>query len=104
MLLYTTLHLQFLRGIGRLSKEEIEEMITDAEKYKEEDVWERERISAKNALESYAYNMKSNMDNEEIKYSIHSWTWWEDNKIMDKCKDVLDWLDCNQVSGKPKPF
>lgn len=80
---------------GRLSKEEIEKMVADAEKYKEEDDKEKDRISAKNALESYAYNMKSTMEDEKIKDKIA-----EDDKtkIMDKCKEVLDWLDSNQVS------
>lgn len=70
-------------------------MVADAEKYKEEDDKEKDRISAKNALESYAYNMKSTMEDEKIKDKIA-----EDDKtkIMDKCKEVLDWLDSNQVS------
>ena len=38
---------------GRLSKEEIERMVSDAEKYKEEDGKQKDRIAAKNALESY---------------------------------------------------
>lgn len=44
---------------GRLSKEEIERMVNEAEKYRSEDEQQKERISAKNALESYCFNMKS---------------------------------------------
>ncbi|CAF4999143.1 unnamed protein product [Rotaria sp. Silwood1] len=44
---------------GRLSKDEIERMVSDAEKYKKEDETQRERISAKNSLESYCFNMKT---------------------------------------------
>jgi len=43
---------------GRLSKEEIERMVSDAEKYKEEDEQHKKKVEAKNALENYAYNMK----------------------------------------------
>ncbi|PWQ83204.1 molecular chaperone DnaK, partial [Stenotrophomonas maltophilia] len=44
---------------GRLSKEDIEKMVQDAEKYKAEVDIQREKIAAKNSLESYAFNMKS---------------------------------------------
>merc|ERR1712214_59609 len=49
---------------GRLSKEDIEKMVNDAEKYKGEDDKQRERVSAKNSLESYIFNLKSSIDNE----------------------------------------
>merc|ERR1712214_213564 len=49
---------------GRLSKDEIERMVNDAEKYKGEDDKQRERVSAKNSLESYIFNLKSSIDNE----------------------------------------
>merc|ERR1712228_651630 len=42
---------------GRLSKDDIERMVNEAEKYKEQDDRERERISSKNELESYAFNL-----------------------------------------------
>merc|ERR1712113_991371 len=44
---------------GRLSKEDIERMLAEAEKYKEEDEAEAARIQAKNGLESYAYSLKN---------------------------------------------
>ena len=49
---------------GRLSKEEIERMLAEAEKYKAEDEAEAARIQAKNGLESYAYNLKSTVIND----------------------------------------
>ncbi|KAJ9092680.1 Hsp70 ATPase ssa1 [Naganishia friedmannii] len=49
---------------GRLSKEEIERMLAEAEKYKEEDEAEAARIQAKNGLESYAYNLKNTVLND----------------------------------------
>merc|ERR1711993_97386 len=44
---------------GRLSKEEIEKMVQDSEKFKAEDEKQKERIDAKNQLESYCFNIKS---------------------------------------------
>merc|ERR1711892_140215 len=55
---------------GRLSKEDIEKMVNDAEKYKADDDKQKERISAKNNLESYCFNMKSTLDDEKVKDKI----------------------------------
>ena len=79
---------------GRLSKEDIERMVQEAEKFKGDDDAQRERITAKNGLESYAYNMKSTVEDEKLKDKIS-----EDDKktIIDKCNEVIQWLDANQV-------
>jgi len=82
---------------GRLSKEEIERMVNEAEKYKAQDEEQKERISAKNHLESYAFQMKSTMEDEKLKDKISE----EDKKaVLDKCKEVIDWLDMNQSATK----
>merc|ERR1711902_395323 len=52
---------------GRLSKEDIEKMVNDAEKFKDEDDKQKERISAKNNLEAYCFNIKSTIDDEKFK-------------------------------------
>jgi len=80
---------------GRLSKEEIERMVNDAEKFKDDDEKQKERISAKNNLESYCFNMKTTMDDEKVKDKIG-----EDDKkkIMDKCDEAIKWLDANQLA------
>merc|ERR1712080_227758 len=52
---------------GRLSKEEIERMVNDAEKFKADDEKQKDRISAKNGLESYCFNMKTTLDDEKVK-------------------------------------
>ena len=44
---------------GRLSKDDIDRMVNDAERFKAEDDIQRERIAARNQLESYAYNVRS---------------------------------------------
>jgi len=82
---------------GRLSKEEIERMVNDAEKYKAEDDTQRDRIGAKNSLESYAFNMKQSMEDEKVQGKIP-----EDEKktVVDKCSEVIAWLDSNQMAEK----
>merc|ERR1712083_729785 len=55
---------------GRLSKEDIEKMVADAEKFKDEDDKQKDRIAAKNGLESYIFNLKSSLDNEEVKAKL----------------------------------
>jgi len=82
---------------GRLSKDEIEKMVQEAEKYKADDDKQREKITAKNGLESYAFNMKSTVDDEKVKDKISE----EDKKtILDKCNEVISWLDQNQQGEK----
>lgn len=79
---------------GRLSKEQIEEMIKDAERLKDEDEKNMKRIEAKNKLESYIYNWKNQVDNNNKEVA---------NKLGDtgvetirKCvKDTQEWMDSN---------
>merc|ERR1711899_203788 len=80
---------------GRLSKEEIERMVAEAEKYKAEDDKQKDRISAKNGLESYCFNMKTTLDDDKVKDKIS-----EDDKkaINDKCDEAIKWLDANQLA------
>ena len=82
---------------GRLSKEEIDRMVKEADKYKDEDNKQKERVQAKNSLESYSYSMKSTVEDDKVKDKISE----EDKKaIADKCKEVIDWLDHNQDASK----
>ncbi|CAG2107731.1 unnamed protein product [Medioppia subpectinata] len=82
---------------GRLSKEEIERMVKEADVYKDEDDKQKDRIQAKNGLESYAFNIKSTVEDEKVKDKIP-----EDDrkKILDKVNDVIKWLDANQLAEK----
>uniref|UniRef100_L7N2X7 Heat shock 70 kDa protein n=1 Tax=Xenopus tropicalis TaxID=8364 RepID=L7N2X7_XENTR len=82
---------------GRLSKEEIERMLQEADKYKADDEQQREKIAAKNSLESYAFNMKSTVEDNNIKDKISD----NDKKsILDKCQEVISWLEQNQLAEK----
>merc|ERR1712217_169109 len=73
---------------GRLSNEEIEKMVADAEKFKAEDDQQKERIAAKNGLESYCFNMKSTVEDDKFKDKISE----SDRKtISDNCQETIGW-------------
>uniref|UniRef100_A0A8C5JE93 Heat shock protein family A (Hsp70) member 2 n=1 Tax=Junco hyemalis TaxID=40217 RepID=A0A8C5JE93_JUNHY len=55
---------------GRLSKDDIDRMVQEAEKYKAEDEANRDRVAAKNSLESYTYNMKQTVEDDKLKGKI----------------------------------
>lgn len=82
---------------GRLSKEDIERMVNEAEKYRSEDEKQKETISAKNALESYCFNMKATLDEDNLKSKISD---TDRTTIMDKCNETIKWLDANQLADK----
>merc|ERR1712066_852558 len=82
---------------GRLSKEDIEKMVEDAEKFKAEDEVQKDKIAAKNGLESYCFNMKSTVEDEKFKDKISD----SDRKtIVEKCDEAIKWLDQNQTAEK----
>jgi L1 cell adhesion molecule like protein len=73
---------------GRLSKEDIAKMVDEAEKYKEEDQKNQERIEAKNDLDNYTYRVKGMIDDGKIPFTEE-----EKKQIGDKCNDIISWLD-----------
>jgi L1 cell adhesion molecule like protein len=80
---------------GRLSQEEIQAMVSDAERFAEQDKAHASRIAAKNGLEGYAYNMKNSMSQAEGKIPA------EDKKVIDdSVQEVINWLDNNQEESK----
>lgn len=62
---------------GRLSKDEIERMVQEAEKYKVEDEEHKKRIEAKNSLENYAFNMRNTVRDDKVNFDhvllVNSW-------------------------------
>ena len=75
---------------GRLSKEDIERMVNEAEKYKEDDEKEAARVQAKNQLESYAYSLKNTINDGELKDKISA----DDKEKLTKAIDeTVTWLD-----------
>jgi L1 cell adhesion molecule like protein len=82
---------------GRLSKEEIERMVNEAERYKADDEKQKDRVAAKNSLESYCFNMKSTIEDDKVKEKVPE----EDRKtVLEKINDVIRWLDANQLAEK----
>ena len=74
---------------GRLSEEEIDRMIREAEEYAEEDRKVKERIDARNGLESYLYNLKNTFDENDMADKLSD----QDKKeLMDMINETLDWL------------
>lgn len=82
---------------GRLSKEEIERMLAEAEKYKEEDEKEASRISAKNALESYAYSLRNTLGDEKVDEKLDA---GDKEKLKKAIDETVDWLDNNTTATK----
>ncbi|EOA99019.1 Heat shock 70 kDa protein, partial [Anas platyrhynchos] len=82
---------------GRLSKDDIDRMVQEAEKYKAEDEANRDRVGAKNSLESYTYNMKQTVEDDKLKGKISD---QDKQKVLDKCREVISWLDRNQMAEK----
>lgn len=79
---------------GRLSKEEIEQMVKEAEKYKDDDLKNKERVDAKNDLENFCFNMKQTVGKEGVKISES-----DKSKIIDAIDGALKWLDANQSAS-----
>ena len=82
---------------GRLNKDEIERMVADAEKYKKDDEVQRERITSKNSLESYCFNMKQTIEDEKLATKVSN---DEKKNILEACDSALKWLDANQTAEK----
>ncbi|KAF3311790.1 70-kilodalton heat shock protein, variant 2 [Orbilia oligospora] len=82
---------------GRLSKEEIERMLAEAEKYKAEDEAEAGRIQAKNQLESYAYSLRNTLGETAAQEKLDA----ADKETLKKAIDeTVEWLDLNTTATK----
>jgi len=82
---------------GRLSKEDIERMVNEAEKYKEEDKAAQERVQAKNELESHAFQLKQSVEDEKVANAISQ---SDKATLVAKCDEIINWLDSNQTAEK----
>lgn len=82
---------------GRLTKEDIEKMVQDAEKYKAEDDAAKAKIEARNALENYCYTLRNTISEDKVKDKISA----DDKKaIEDKVAEVLAWMEENESAEK----
>ena len=86
---------------GRLSKEEIERMVEEAEQYKNEDNEVRERVEAKNNLESFMYQLKSGLTddkNEQTKGIDEN----SKKQLLDKIVETENW--CNEATRTKEEY
>jgi L1 cell adhesion molecule like protein len=82
---------------GRLSKEEIEKMVKDAEKYKVDDEKAKEKVEAKNGLENYAYTLRNTLRDDKVAGKLDS---SDKAKLESAIDDAIKWLDNNQGAEK----
>lgn len=79
---------------GRLSEEDIERMVKEAEEFADEDKKVKERIDAKNGLEGYLYNLKNTLEDEE-KGLAEKLSEEDKEELTSAIDEALDWLDEN---------
>ncbi|KAG0641608.1 heat shock protein 70 family [Tuber brumale] len=87
---------------GRLSQDEIDRMVAEAEKFADEDKANRERIEARNGLENYAFTIKNQANDEEgLGGKI---TEDEKETLLNAVKETTDWLDENGSTATTEDF
>ena len=90
---------------GRLSKDDIERMCNDAEKYKEEDEAYMKKVQTMNEFEARVYNVRSTLDDDKCTVSDEDKT-----KIKEKVEEMISWIDNNktaeleEIEAKSKEF
>ena len=82
---------------GRLSKEEVERKVKEAEQFKEEDERNAARVEAKNNLEGYCYSVRKTFDEEKLKAEF---TEDEKTSVLAKVDESLEWLNSNPSASK----
>ncbi|XP_005100356.1 heat shock protein 70 B2 [Aplysia californica] len=88
-------HITIKNERGRLSQAEIDRMLADADKYKDEDEKQRERVSARNQLETYIFHVKQAVDAAGDKLPSP-----DKDAVLKACNDSLSWLDNNSLADK----
>ncbi|XP_052766801.1 heat shock cognate 71 kDa protein-like [Mya arenaria] len=81
---------------GRLSKADIDRMVNDAEKYREEDEMQRQRVEARNKLENYVFSVRQAVTEADAsKVSAD-----DKAKVIQLCEECTKWLDSNSLADK----
>lgn len=87
---------------GRLTQEEIDRMIQEAEKFADEDRAQKEKIEARNSLESFVHSVKNQVNDQE---GMGGKLGEDDKKtILDAVKETLQWLDANATTATAADF
>ena len=84
---------------GRLSEEEIERMVREAEEFADEDKKVKERIDARNGLESFVYNLKNTLEDDE-KGLADKLSPEDKKELQDMIDETLDWMEENPEAEK----
>ena len=82
---------------GRLSKDDIDRLVKEAEKFKDEDNKVKERIEAKNTLEQYCYQVRQTLTEEKLKDKFSE---EEKKNIEAKVDEILKWVNDNPAASK----
>jgi len=92
-----TNHIVITNDKGRLSKEDIERMLAEAEKFKEEDEAEGRRVAAKNGLESYAYSLRNTLGDSKVDEKLDA---SDKETLKTEIDKIVTWLDENQQATR----
>lgn len=82
---------------GRLSKDQIEKMVRDAEEFSQKDKAEFERVEERNKLENMCYSIRNTLEEPEMKDKFSA---DDKSSVSSKCEEVLKWLDDNKEASK----
>merc|ERR1711988_146469 len=89
--------IQIKNDKGRMTADEIERLVSEAEKYKAEDEANRARVESKNSLENYVFQIKNSINDEKLADKVSA----EDKtKVLDAVNSTTQWLDSNQTAEK----
>ena len=80
---------------GRLSREEIDRMLSDADRYREQDQEQREKVQARNQIESYVFSVKQAVSESGDKLMQS-----DKDSVTKLCDDTIHWLDNNTLAEK----
>ena len=82
---------------GRMSKDEVERLVEEAKRYAEEDKAKREKVEARNGLESYAFSVR-NATRDDASPGVKNLTAEDKEKVEKAVREVTTWLDANQLA------
>ncbi|SPP76470.1 heat shock 70 kDa protein cognate 1 [Drosophila guanche] len=82
---------------GRLSKEDIERMVNEADAYRQADEQQRDRVNAKNQLEGYCFQLRSTLEDEQLRSRISD---SDRDTVLQKCSETIAWLEANQLAER----
>jgi L1 cell adhesion molecule like protein len=82
---------------GRLTPDEIERMVKEAERFADQDKQAREKVEAKNGLEQYAFALKQSLSEEGVADKVGA----DDKKTIEEaCDNALRWIESNAGASK----